>query len=106
MCLAEDIGALIYYTDTDSMHIEDRFVCGKNDSLLGQAFRGKYGRELIGKQLGQFHTDFEFGGSFSIVDSSVARAQFRAPGLAPGAAPAVAQCGPDGWTHVLDVVNK
>jgi hypothetical protein len=68
MCLAEDIGALIYYTDTDSMHIEDRFVCGENDSLLGQAYKEKYGRELIGKQLGQFHTDFDFGGSYSIVD--------------------------------------
>ena len=71
MCLAEDIGALIYYTDTDSMHIEDEFVSGENDSILGRAFSEKYGRELIGKQLGQFHTDFEFGGSFSIVDKKL-----------------------------------
>lgn len=71
MCLAEDIGALIYYTDTDSMHIEDRFVCGENESLLGQAYKEKYGRELIGKHLGQFHTDFDFGGSYSIVDKKL-----------------------------------
>jgi len=54
MCLAEDIGADIEYTDTDSMHID----FDKVDSLV-DAFRTKYGRELRGKQLGQFHVDFE-----------------------------------------------
>jgi hypothetical protein len=54
MCLAEDIGADIEYTDTDSMHIEFDKV-----TPLADAFRVKYGRELIGKQLGQFHVDFE-----------------------------------------------
>ena len=53
MCLAYDIGCHIYYQDTDSMHIE----C-KDLPKLVDAFREKYGRELIGKQLGQFHSDF------------------------------------------------
>jgi len=54
MCLAEDIGADIEYTDTDSMHIDFDKV-----DALADAFRVKYGRELVGKQLGQFHVDFE-----------------------------------------------
>lgn len=45
----------IYYTDTDS------FVMRKNDrALLAVAFKAKYQRELIGKQLGNFHSDFSF----------------------------------------------
>ena len=52
MCLAEDIGADIEYTDTDSMHIDFDKV-----TPLADAFRLKYGRELIGKQLGQFHVE-------------------------------------------------
>ena len=63
MCLAEDIGAMIQYTDTDSMHIDFDMV-----EKLGQEFKEKYGRELIGKKLGQFHTDFEFSGSYRIVN--------------------------------------
>jgi len=53
MCLAEDIGVKIYYQDTDSMHIE-------NDKIeyLNKKYIKKYGRELIGKKLGQFHNDF------------------------------------------------
>ena len=53
MCLAFDIGCHIYYQDTDSMHIE----CDDLPKLV-DAFREKYNRELIGKQLGQFHSDF------------------------------------------------
>ena len=66
MCLAEDIGAMIYYTDTDSMHIDFEMV-----ETLGKKFKEKYGRELIGKKLGQFHTDFEFSGSYHIVDGKL-----------------------------------
>ena len=53
MCLAFDIGCHIYYQDTDSMHIEV-------DDLprLVEAFKEKYNRELIGSNLGQFHSDF------------------------------------------------
>ncbi len=53
MCLAYDIGCHVYYQDTDSIHID----C---DDLhkLEQEFLKKYGRELRGKDLGQFHNDF------------------------------------------------
>ena len=54
MCTAEDNDIFITYTDTDSMHIENDKI-----SLLAQKFKEKFGRELIGKNLGQFHSDFE-----------------------------------------------
>jgi hypothetical protein len=54
MCLAEDIGIDIYYQDTDSMHIDTRKV-----SVLSDVYREMYGRDLIGKEMGQFHTDFD-----------------------------------------------
>lgn len=45
----------IYYTDTDS------FVMRKNDrDVLAERFESKFGRRLIGKQLGNFHSDFSF----------------------------------------------
>lgn len=53
MCLAEDIGARIYYQDTDSMHIRLSDL-----EPLELAFKNKYGSELRGNQLGQFHSDF------------------------------------------------
>ena len=59
--LAEDLGILITYQDTDSMHISADKV---ND--LAYAFRQKYGRELIGKGLGQFHTDFDYEQCFAV----------------------------------------
>ena len=68
MCLAEDIGAMIQYTDTDSMHIDNDMV-----TTLDDAFRAKYGRELIGEELGQFHTDFEFKTSYHVVDGKLER---------------------------------
>jgi len=58
MCLAEDIKANIWYQDTDSMMIDRDGV-----PKLAIAFKEKYGRELIGKQMGQFHTDFSLEGS-------------------------------------------
>lgn len=54
MCLAEDLGINIYYQDTDSMHIENDKI-----ELLSKKFKKLYGRELIGKNMGQFHCDFE-----------------------------------------------
>ncbi|GMF22359.1 unnamed protein product [Phytophthora fragariaefolia] len=58
MCLAEDIDARIWYQDTDSMHID-------YDSLqrLADAYIDLYSKELIGKQMGQFHVDFDLAGS-------------------------------------------
>jgi len=62
-CTAEEIGERVYYGDTDSMHIESDAV-----PRLADAFRERYGRELIGNQLGQFHTDFDYKTCMSIVD--------------------------------------
>lgn len=53
MCLAEDNGIDIYYQDTDSMHIQDADIF-----KLRNLFNDKYNRELIGKGMGQFHSDF------------------------------------------------
>jgi hypothetical protein len=54
MCLASDLGTKILYQDTDSMHLADDKIKGLSD-----AFYEKYGRELIGKNMGQFHSDFK-----------------------------------------------
>ena len=54
MCLAEENGLDIYYQDTDSMHIKQ-----ENISILAKKYNELYGRELIGKGMGQFHTDFD-----------------------------------------------
>ena len=53
MCLAEDNGISIFYQDTDSMHIPHNDI-----SRLSNLFEMKYNRKLIGKNMGQFHTDF------------------------------------------------
>jgi hypothetical protein len=44
----------IYYTDTDSMHLNFDEV-----DKIADLYRQKYNRELIGKELCQFHVDFE-----------------------------------------------
>ena len=54
MCLAEDLGIMIYYQDTDSMHIPVDKV-----PILEQKYKEIYGRELRGSNMGQFHPDFE-----------------------------------------------
>ena len=54
MCTAEDIGIKIYYQDTDSMHIQKN----KIDDLADE-YKKRFGRDLIGKNLGQFHNDFD-----------------------------------------------
>ena len=55
MCLAEDNDLKIHYQDTDSMHIRHTDI-----GILADKFKQEYGRELIGKGMGQFHTDFAF----------------------------------------------
>ena len=62
MTTAEDNGLEIYYQDTDSMHIKDCDI-----PILSQKFKEKYGRELIGKNMGQFHSDFDLPGCKDIV---------------------------------------
>ena len=54
MCTAEDLNIEIFYQDTDSMHIVNDKI-----PMLAEEFKRRYGRELIGKNLGQFHSDFE-----------------------------------------------
>ena len=56
MCLVEDICIQVYYQNTDSMHIPRDDV-----TRLAEAFKNKYNLELIGNQLGQFHSDFPGG---------------------------------------------
>jgi len=53
MCTAEDIGVDVMYQDTDSMHLY-------RDQLdaLSNEYRVRYGRELVGSRMGQFHSDF------------------------------------------------
>ena len=53
MCLAEDLGIELYYQDTDSMHLKECDL-----TRLASEYKKKYNRELIGKNLGQFHSDF------------------------------------------------
>ena len=62
MSLAEDNDIDLYYQDTDSMHLKDADI-----SKLSSVFKTKYGRELIGKGLGQFHSDFDLPGCSNIV---------------------------------------
>ena len=55
ICLADDLNINIYYQDTDSMHIDNHSI-----KLLEEEYHNKYGRDLIGQNLGQFHPDFDF----------------------------------------------
>lgn len=62
MCLAEDLGLNMYYQDTDSIHIDSKDV-----PILEYYYKQCYRRPLRGKQMGQFHPDFEMKGCHSIV---------------------------------------
>ncbi len=62
MCSAEDNNIKLYYQDTDSIHIKDEDI-----SKLSNIFKQKYNRDLIGKNLGQFHSDFQMEGCKDII---------------------------------------
>ncbi len=62
MCLAEDKNIDLYYQDTDSIHLRNEHI-----PILSSAFKETYNRELIGKGLGQFHSDFDLPGCSNIV---------------------------------------
>lgn len=62
MGTANDNDITLYYQDTDSLHMKASDV-----DKLSKCFREKYNRELIGKQCGQFHGDFNFNGTRDIV---------------------------------------
>ena len=61
MCLADDEKIDIYYQDTDSMHLQDKDI-----SVLSSRFKEIYGRDLIGKNFGQFHSDFDIKGAKNV----------------------------------------
>jgi hypothetical protein len=52
----------MYYTDTDSIHMLDKDV-----EPLSEKYMEVFGRELIGKSLGQFHTDFDMSGCDNVM---------------------------------------
>ena len=54
MCTAEQNGIDIYYQDTDSMHLHEEDV-----DRLASIFKEKYGHDLIGEKMTQFHNDFD-----------------------------------------------
>lgn len=57
----------LYYTDTDSIH------CNYDDVVkIETQFRKDYNRELTGKNLGQFHIDFDLKGAASEIYSKSA----------------------------------
>ena len=71
MCLAEDMGIEIYYQDTDSMHIEwDRV------EDLDREFTKKYGRKLIGSDMGNFHTDFSPADAYCVRHISLGKKMY------------------------------
>ena len=57
MCLADDYDINCYYQDTDSIHMDADKI-----QPLAKLYEKKYNKPLIGKKLGQFHSDFEFEG--------------------------------------------
>jgi hypothetical protein len=60
--IMEDEKMNIYYTDTDSIHMEEDDI-----KKLKDVFQETYGRELEGEKLGQFHKDFDFKGHRDVV---------------------------------------
>jgi hypothetical protein len=58
--IANDKGFNIYYTDTDSLHLDL-----ENVKPLEEEYKNIYGKELNGKNLEQFHTDFNLEGATS-----------------------------------------
>mmetsp|Transcript_26569 Transcript_26569/g.85865 ORF Transcript_26569/g.85865 Transcript_26569/m.85865 type:complete len:90 (-) Transcript_26569:825-1094(-) len=52
--LAQDLNIPITSTDTDSFHIQRSGI-----PTLNKAFQERYGRAMVGKALGQLHSDFD-----------------------------------------------
>lgn len=53
----ETVGSPMYYTDTDSIHLPQADI-----PEIARIYKERYGGDLIGKNLGQFHTDFSMDG--------------------------------------------
>ena len=58
MTTAEDLKIDMFITDTDSIHIDSTKI-----KILADKFKEIYCRDLIGTNLGQFHTDFDVDGA-------------------------------------------
>lgn len=61
ICLAEDNNIDIFYQDTDSIHLKNKDV-----EKLFYLFREKYGENLNGKNMGNFHIDLKHNGNDAI----------------------------------------
>ena len=57
---ADDCGIKIYYQATDSIHVDYDDV-----PLVVEGYKEKYGLELVGEDLGNFHVDFDLYGATS-----------------------------------------
>ncbi len=57
---ANDNKLTLYYTDTDSIHLNYDDI-----PTLEKSYKERYNRDLIGQNLGQFHTDFNLDGAVS-----------------------------------------
>lgn len=66
ICSAEDNNLKIYYQDTDSIHINDEDI-----TKLKDIYEIKYNRQLIGKNMGQFHSDFSMPKFKNIVSTGL-----------------------------------
>ena len=58
ICMGEDLKLKMYTQDTDSIHINYNEV-----DILEKHYNEKYGCNLIGNDMGQFHIDFSLDGS-------------------------------------------
>lgn len=56
--VANTLDKPIYYTDTDSLHCNNADI-----PAIAKKFEELYGKQLVGKQLGQFHVDFKLKGA-------------------------------------------
>ena len=64
MCLAEDNNLEMFYQDTDSIHITAEHI-----EILAKLYYGVFNKELIGEDLGQFHSDFDLKGCENVYAS-------------------------------------
>ena len=74
-CLAHLQNIPIYYTDTDSLHIEAHRM-----PELIQAYEERYQKKMIGDGIGQFHSDFTFKSCFSIQDNKLVTTGVKSQG--------------------------
>lgn len=64
--IANDFNYPIFYTDTDSIHLLKKHI-----EPLSEKFNIKYGREIVGKDLGQFHNDFSIDGCINVMSKKL-----------------------------------